>query len=222
MAGGPPADPAGRLHPERPRRAGPAANPPLPRRAPAPRRRRGPAGPQRLARPTRHTGQLRPVPPDLRRPVLRADAQLGRHPRRPGELRAGPDPRHHQRRPHLPAGPRASPSASPSPGPGASPSARTDVKAGHFGAKFAAHRPDADPAATIKDAWGDWLTLADGDGLSDTDPAAIVVRHELPDGRVYGTTSVSLVALGAHGLRYDFQPVPADPTTWYPVDLQAR
>jgi hypothetical protein len=97
--------------------------------------------------------------------------------------------------------------------------AQTDVKAGHFGAKFAAHRPDADPAATIKDAWGDWLTLAGGDGLSDTDPAAIVVRHELPDGRVYGTTSVSLVALGAHALRYDFQPVPADPTTWYPVDL---
>jgi Transport and Golgi organisation 2 len=101
------------------------------------------------------------------------------------------------------------------------PSGNQDPKAEHFGAKFAAHRPDADPAATIKDAWGDWLTLAGGDGLSDTDPAAIVVRHELPDGRVYGTTSVSLVALGAQGLRYDFQPVPADPTSWYQVDLQA-
>ncbi len=99
------------------------------------------------------------------------------------------------------------------------PSAHEDAKAAHFGAKFAAHRPDADPAATIKDAWGDWLTLADGDGLSDTDPAAIIVRHELPDGRVFGTTSVSLVALGAGRLRYDFQPVPADPTTWYSVDL---
>ena len=102
------------------------------------------------------------------------------------------------------------------------PSTREDAKAERFGPRFAAHRPDADPAATIKDAWGDWLTLAGGDGLSDTDPAAIVVRQELPDGRVYGTTSVSLVALGAGGLRYDFQPVPADPTTWYPVDLQAR
>lgn len=97
-----------------------------------------------------------------------------------------------------------------------------DAKAAHFGPGFAAHRADADPAATIKDAWGDWLTLAGGDGLSDTDPAAIVVRHELPDGRLYGTTSVSLVALGPGGLRYDFQPVPADPTTWYSVDLQAR
>ena len=100
------------------------------------------------------------------------------------------------------------------------PSGREDAKAEHFGAKFAAHRPDADPAATIKDAWADWLTLAGGDGLSETDPAAIVVRHELPDGQVYGTTSVSLVALGASGLRYDFQPVPADPTTWYSVVTQ--
>ena len=102
------------------------------------------------------------------------------------------------------------------------PSAHQDDKAEHFGPRFAADRPDADPAATIKDAWGDWLTLAGGDGLSDTDPAAVLVQHELPDGRVYGTTSVSLVALGARGLRYDFQPVPADPTTWYPVHLQAR
>ncbi len=46
------------------------------------------------------------------------------------------------------------------------------------------------------------------------------MRHELPDGRVYGSTSVSLVALGRDGrLRYDFQPVPADPTTWYEVDV---
>jgi len=97
------------------------------------------------------------------------------------------------------------------------PSAHQDAKAEHFGPKFAAHRPDADPAATIKDAWGDWLTLAGGDGLSDTEPGAIIARRELPDGRLWGTTSVSLVALGAHGLRYDFQPVPADPTTWYSV-----
>jgi len=99
------------------------------------------------------------------------------------------------------------------------PSAHEDAKAVHFGPKFAAHRPGADPAATIKDAWGDWLTLAAGDDLPDTDPAAIVVRHVLPDGRLYGTTSVSLVALGPSGLRYDFQPVPADPTTWYSVDI---
>jgi hypothetical protein len=102
------------------------------------------------------------------------------------------------------------------------PSTHQDAKAERFGPRFAAYRPGADPAATIKDAWGDWLTLAGGDGLPDTDPAAIVARRVLPDGRLWGTSSVSLVALGARGLRYDFQPVPADPTTWYPVDLRAR
>jgi hypothetical protein len=94
------------------------------------------------------------------------------------------------------------------------------AKAARFGPKFAAHRPSGDPAASLEDAWGEWLTLAAGDGLSAADPAAVVVRRDLPDGRVWGTTSVSLVALGADGLRYDFQPVPADPATWYSVDLR--
>jgi Transport and Golgi organisation 2 len=100
-----------------------------------------------------------------------------------------------------------------------------DPKAVRFGPKFAEHRPSGDPAATIKDAWGDWLTLAGGDDpaagddMGDRESGAIIVRRELPDGRVYGSTSVSLVALSHDGrLRYDFQPVPADPTTWYSVD----
>ncbi len=92
-----------------------------------------------------------------------------------------------------------------------------DEKAIRFGPKFAGRRPSGDPAATIKDAWGDWLTLAAGDDLPDGD-GAIIVRRELPDGRVYGSTSVTLVALAQDGtLRYDFQPVPADPATWYQV-----
>jgi hypothetical protein len=94
-------------------------------------------------------------------------------------------------------------------------------RAAHFGPKFA-RRPSGDPDATIKDAWGDWLALADGDGLSVTDPAAIIVRRELPDGQVWGTTSVSLVALGAASLRYDFQPIPTDPATWYSVDTASQ
>jgi hypothetical protein len=100
-----------------------------------------------------------------------------------------------------------------------------DPKAVRFGPRFAAHRPSGDPSATIKDAWGDWLTLTNGDdpaavdGTPDGQSGAIIVRRELPDGRIYGSTSVSLVALSRDGrLRYDFQPVPADPATWYPVN----
>ncbi len=97
-----------------------------------------------------------------------------------------------------------------------------DEKAARFGPKFAARRPsgDSDQKTAIAGAWGDWLALAGGDGLPATEPGAIIVRRELPDGRVYGSTSVTLVALAADGrLRYDFQPDPSDPATWYPVDI---
>jgi hypothetical protein len=92
-----------------------------------------------------------------------------------------------------------------------------EPKAVHFADKFAAARPSADPALPVAEAWGDWLTLASGDGLDPADPAAIIVRRDLPDDRVYGTTSVTLVALAADGLRYDFQPHPGSPDGWYPV-----
>jgi hypothetical protein len=94
--------------------------------------------------------------------------------------------------------------------------ATTDSKAARFGPKFAARRPSGDPkAATIEDAWGDWLTLAQGDGLALTDPAAIIARRELPDGRIWGSTSQTLIALAAdNALRYDFRPVPG---AWYSV-----
>jgi len=96
-----------------------------------------------------------------------------------------------------------------------------DEKAAWFGPKFAARRPSGDPAATLTDAWGDWLALAAGDGLPATEPGAIIVRRELPDGRIYGSTSVTLVSLAADGrLRYDFRPDPqaAATGTWYPVE----
>lgn len=93
-----------------------------------------------------------------------------------------------------------------------------DDKAVRFGPEFAARRPSGDPDATLTEAWKDWLPLAEADLAGEGQPGDIIVRRELPDGRVYGTTSVSLVALAADGrLRYDFQPVPADPTTWYSV-----
>jgi hypothetical protein len=93
----------------------------------------------------------------------------------------------------------------------------TEPKAVYFGPEFAAARPSGDPALTVGEAWGDWLTYAAGDGLDPADPRAIIARRDLPDGRVWGTTSLSLVALGADGLRYDFRAYPGTTTDWYPV-----
>ncbi|MCG5214948.1 NRDE family protein [Streptosporangium sp. KLBMP 9127] len=59
--------------------------------------------------------------------------------------------------------------------------------------------------------WGEWATLAAGCGLGFDDPRALVVRQALPDGRTWGTSSVTLLALSAEGVRYDFSAVPADP-----------
>lgn len=95
-----------------------------------------------------------------------------------------------------------------------------EPKALHFADKFAAARPSADPALPVARAWGDWLTLAAGDGLDPADPAAIIVRRDLPDGRVYGTTSLTLVALAGSGLRYDFQARPGDPAGWVSVPVR--
>jgi Transport and Golgi organisation 2 len=99
--------------------------------------------------------------------------------------------------------------------------AATDPKAARFGPKFAARRPSGDPkAATIEDAWENWLELAAGDGLALTDPAAIIARRELPDGRIWGSTSQTLIALaGDDELRYDFRPVPG---TWHEVTVLFR
>jgi len=98
------------------------------------------------------------------------------------------------------------------------PDDKPDDKAVHFGPKFAATRPSGDPAASLTGAWADWLPLAAGDGLRTDEPGAIIVRRELPDGRIYGSTSETLVALAADGrFRYDFQPSPPDLAGWYSV-----
>jgi hypothetical protein len=95
-----------------------------------------------------------------------------------------------------------------------------EPKAAHFADKFAAARPTAGPGLPLARAWGDWITLAAGDDLDPAGLAAILVRRELPDGQLYGTGSMTLVALAADGrLRYDFQPSPGDPASWYPVAL---
>lgn len=69
-----------------------------------------------------------------------------------------------------------------------------------------------DPA----EAWGSWLDLMAGAGLEPDDERALIVRRVL-EGRTYGSTSASLVALSSDGVRYDFTADPTDTSSWYPV-----
>jgi hypothetical protein len=84
----------------------------------------------------------------------------------------------------------------------------------------AAARPVPRPGGPVAQAWGQWLTLLNGDGLPPGDPRALIIRHDLGDGRIFGTTSISLIALSAGEVRYDFTGTPGDPAAWYPVDVR--
>jgi hypothetical protein len=90
----------------------------------------------------------------------------------------------------------------------------------HFQARLAAVPfPQPKPGAPVEEAWAPWLPLLNGDGLAPGDPRALIVRREFEDGRIWGTTSISLVAFTPAGLRYDFTAHPGDPDAWYPVPL---
>jgi hypothetical protein len=84
-------------------------------------------------------------------------------------------------------------------------------------AEPAASRTEPATSRTVAAAWGDWLALVNGDGLDPADDRALILRRELGDGRVWGTTSISLVALSPAGLRYDFTGSPGNPAAWYAV-----
>jgi Transport and Golgi organisation 2 len=97
------------------------------------------------------------------------------------------------------------------------------ARIGHFLPRLrAAARPEPRPGQPVQDAWGAWLPLLDGDGISTDDPRALIVRRDLGDGRIWGTTSISLVSLSPDGMRYDFTAAPGDPAAWYPVTLGPR
>ncbi len=83
----------------------------------------------------------------------------------------------------------------------------------------AAARPVPGPDGPAERAWGAWLPLVNGDGLAPGDPRALIVRRDLGAGRIWGTTSISLVALGPDLLRYDFTAAPGDPRAWYLVPV---
>jgi transport and Golgi organization protein 2 len=81
--------------------------------------------------------------------------------------------------------------------------------------------PQPKPGVSVEDAWAGWLPLLNGAGLAPDDPRALIVRREFDDGRIWGTTSISLIALTPDGIRYDFTAAPGDPAAWYPVPLEA-
>ena len=94
---------------------------------------------------------------------------------------------------------------------------------GHFLPRLqAARMPHPEPGAPVAAAWGDWLPLLNGDGIGPDDERALIVRRDLGGGRIWGTTSISLVAATAAGLRYDFTAAPGDPAAWFPVPLDTR
>jgi hypothetical protein len=75
-------------------------------------------------------------------------------------------------------------------------------------------------AGSTVDFWGSWVGLLRGDDLAPDDPRALIVRRTItPDlgagaefvGRIYGSTSASLVALGRDRVRYDFSATPDTP-----------
>jgi hypothetical protein len=70
-------------------------------------------------------------------------------------------------------------------------------------------RPAPEPGrGTTRQAWGEWMRLAGGDGLATDDMRALIGRHDWGHGQVWLTSSVSLVALGRRDVRFDFN---ADP-----------
>jgi uncharacterized protein with NRDE domain len=83
----------------------------------------------------------------------------------------------------------------------------TDPLVPHFAPLLAA--TPSDPSA--------WIDLLAGDGLDPDDDRALLVRKEV-EGRRYGSTSASLVALSPDEVRYEFTATPAQPA-WFPVDL---
>jgi hypothetical protein len=94
------------------------------------------------------------------------------------------------------------------------------ARVGHFLPLFrAAARPLPRPGMPVAEAWGEWLPLLNGGGIGPDDPRALIPRRDVGGGRIWGATSVSLVALWPGGVRYDFTGEPGNPGAWYPVTL---
>ncbi|MBO0610648.1 NRDE family protein [Myceligenerans salitolerans] len=94
-------------------------------------------------------------------------------------------------------------------------------RAPQIGPAATADRPGGPvPHPATAEWWGDWVELMRGGGLAEDDPRALLVRHDVPDGRVFASTSATLVALGREPgrVRMDFTGTPSSPD-WKRVDL---
>ncbi|WP_106582955.1 NRDE family protein [Murinocardiopsis flavida] len=104
-----------------------------------------------------------------------------------------------------------------------------EPRALRHGPVFAAARPDPGAreraaATRPEEIWGDWVRLLDeaagtglrtaGTGSRPDDPAALLTRVELGDGRVWSSNSITLLAGSADGVRYAFNGTPGDPGAW--------
>jgi hypothetical protein len=88
-----------------------------------------------------------------------------------------------------------------------------NARIAHFRPRLAAARRPSPGAGSTRAAWGEWLPLVEGDGLDPRDPRALVVRGDYR-GRAAGTVSVTLLALGRDGVRYDFNGSPTAHGPW--------
>ena len=67
-----------------------------------------------------------------------------------------------------------------------------------------------EPDGDLDGTWEAWRQLLLGDGLAPDDERALLVRREI-EGRTYGSTSASLVAVRPRRVRYEFTATPTEP-----------
>ena len=82
-------------------------------------------------------------------------------------------------------------------------------------------RPEPEPGhGSTETAWAEWMRLAQGDDLDLEDVRALIGKHDWGKGQAWMTSSVSLIALGQRGARYDVNLNPGS-NKWYEVDPAA-
>ncbi|MEU4833412.1 NRDE family protein [Streptosporangium sp. NPDC023615] len=65
--------------------------------------------------------------------------------------------------------------------------------------------------------WERWRELATGAGIPSEDPRAMIVSQEVPGTGLFGSVSVTLLALAPGGVRYEFTADPRDPAAFHGV-----